>query len=493
MRTILVLSAIFAQYVRQILTALCTCLLAILLIPPASAGRIEAGSFTAHDTFSTTARAPVRISFQQSFDVTPVVIVLGSSQGGDAGTVRVTNVSTTGFDELIVESDNFDGRHVAMTTYYIAVEPGRHVLPDGSVIEAGFTITSATQFGSGFTGGTASWANVAFSAPMPSTPTVVHQPQTANSETQNVANAPSRPFLTTVARSLSSSGFQLALERSQANSGPFPSAETIGWIAFPAGATGTFPDIGGASVTWSAVNTSANIRGWNDGCFSNSFGQTSGTRIAVAKKISRNNPDGGWFRFCNLNSTNIELRVDEDRDQDNERALTQAQAEQAGIIAFSRPFHANLQAELDIMKVNFATTGPHGDFKIPGATVEYLITVINNGNAPPNYDSVIITEQIPADLALVLTDFAGPGSGPLHFTDGSPATGLTCTFISLASNSDCYSFSTDGTNFNYTPVDNGDGTDPAVTHVRIVPSGYMAGDSGSGSPGFQLRLRAKVR
>lgn len=476
-----------------LLAALCAVCVQALAPSAAHAGRLEAGTFTAHDTFSDTARSPVRITFQQNFDVTPIVIVIGSSQGGDAGTVRVTNVSTTGFDELIVEADNYDGRHVAMTTYYIAVEPGRHVLPDGSVIEAGFTTTSAAQFGSGFTGGTASWANVSFSSALPGTPTVVHQPQTANSETEDVANAPSRPFLTTVARSLSASGFQLALERSQANSGPFPVAETIGWVAFPAGATGTFPDTAGSAVTWSAVNTSANIRGWSDGCFSNGFGQTSGTRIAVAKKISRNNPDGGWFRFCNLSSTNIELRVDEDRDQDTERNLSVAEAEQAGIIAFSRAFHANLSASLSVTKTRSSIVDQQGrGFALPGALVDYLITVTNAGNAPPNYDSVLITEALPTNMALVVADFAGPGSGPVPFTDGSPASGLTCTFVSLASASDCLSFSTDGTSYGYSPADSGDGTDPLVTHIRIQPSGFMAADTGAGPSQFSVRLRGQI-
>ncbi|NMW31757.1 DUF11 domain-containing protein [Altererythrobacter sp. RZ02] len=473
------------------MAALCVFCVQAIAPSAAHAGRLEAGTFTAHDTFAS--HDPVRVNFQQAFDVPPVVIAITSQAGSNSASIRITNVTTTGFDELGLEPDNWDGRHIAMVVYYIAVEPGRHVLPDGSVIEAGRTTTTATQFGSGFTGGTASWATVNFSSALPGTPTVIHHLQTANSETRDVANVASRPHITSVAQSLSPSSFQLAIDRSQANSGPFPSAETIGWVAFPAGGTGTFPDTSGTSVTWSAVNTAANVRGWDNGCFTNGFGQTSATRIAVAKKISRNNPDGGWFRWCSLSSTTIGVRVDEDRDQDNERGLSTAEAEQAGIIAFSRAFHANLSASLSVTKTRSSIVDPQSrGFALPGALVDYLITVTNAGNAPPNYDSVIITEALPANMALVVADYAGPGSGPVPFTDGSPASGLTCTFVSLASASDCLSFSTDGTSFSYSPVDSGDGTDPLVTHIRIQPSGFMAADTGAGPSQFRLRLRGQI-
>ncbi len=457
---------------------------------PAQAGRFEAGSFTAHDTFANP--NPVRVNFQQTFDTVPVVVALANERGGNSASIRITNVSTTGFDELILEPDNWDGRHITQNVHYIAVEPGRHVLPDGRIVEAGRLNTSATQFGTGVAG-TASWASVSFSSALPISPSVITQIQTANSETQPVATAPSRPHITAIARGLGTTGFQVALDRSQANSGPIPSAETIGWIAFPSGLSGTFPDTGGSSVTWSTVNTPANIRGWTDGCFVNSFGQSSAARIVVAKKITRNNQDGGWFRRCSLTSTTIGLRVDEDRDQDNERSVAAIDSESASIIAFSRSFHALLEPVIAVTKVSVSFTDTLGsDFALPEATVEYLITVQNGGNAPPNYDSVIITELLPAQLSFVVTDFGGPGSGPLLFVDGSPASGLNCIFSGFASMTDCYSFSTDGSNFTYQPVDSGDGTDPAVTHVRAIPTGFMAPNTGGGATSFTLRFNGKI-
>ncbi|MEO9467654.1 H-type lectin domain-containing protein [Parasphingorhabdus sp.] len=458
---------------------------------PSHAGRFEAGSFTAHDTFANP--NPVRVNFQQSFDTVPIVVVLSDVSGNNSASIRITNITTTGFDELILEPDNWDGRHIAQNVHYIAVEPGRHVLPDGQIVEANRANTSATQFGSGVAG-TATWSSISFSAPLPNTPSVITQIQTANSETQPVATAPSRPHITAISRNPTLAGFQVALDRSQANSGPVPSIETIGWIAFPGNLSGNFPDLSSNIINWSTTNTANIIRGWDNGCFTSGFGQTSGNRIVVAKKSSRNNGDGGWLRRCSLNNSLIGLRVDEDRDQDNERSVANADAESASIIAFSRAFHALLEPAMSITKTHVSFTDPQGGgFALPGATIEYLISVQNAGNAPPNYDSVIITEALPPNLALIVTDFAGPGSGPLQYQDGTPSAGLAFSFGGLGDSGDSVEFSSDGVNFGYAPSDSGDGTDPAVTHIRVSPGGFMAADSGLGPTSFDIRLKGKIK
>lgn len=454
---------------------------------PAHAGRFEAGSFEAHNTNSNS--NVVRVNFQQVFDTVPVVVALSDANGSDSAAIRITNITTTGFDELIIEPDNFDGPHASQNVHYVAVESGRHVLPDGRIVEAGITSVSAVQHGGGVAG-TESWASVFFSPSLPGTPSVVVQIQTANSETRTVASQSSRPFITATLDNISTSGFQVALERSEASGGPVPSAETVGWIAFPAGASGTFPDIASNTIAWSALNSGTNIRGWDDGCFTNGFGQTSASTIVVAKKNSHIGGDGGWLRRCSLSSTLIGLTVDEDTSRDTERAHT---GESASILAFSQSFHALLEPALSVTKTSVSFFDNLGsDFTLPGATVEYLITIENSGNAPPNYDSVILTEALPAELALIVTDFAAPGSGPIQFQDGPLGSGLTFSFGGLSDPTDSVSFSTDGSNFSYSPSDSGNGTDPAVTHIRILPTGYMAPDTGSGATSLSIRLKGKI-
>lgn len=454
---------------------------------PAAAGRLEAGSFIAHDTSLNP--NPVRINFQEPFDNVPVVIALIGNDAIESAKIRITNVTTTGFDELMLESDNFNGGHGAELIHYFAIEPGRHTLPDGSVVEAGTSLISAVQHGAGVAGAQV-WATVSFSAPLPVTPAVVTHLQSANSETRNVASETSQPFITSAHQRETVTGFHVALERSEARNGPIPSAETVGWVAFPGGGSASLFDTAGNPVTWSAVRSP---RITNHNCTNNALGQTSASAIAVAKKSSRFGADGGWIRRCSLSSTSIGLRMEEDTARDTERNHT---TEQTSIIAFSRPFHASLNTtklSVTLTTVSF-NDGAGGDFAVPNAMVEYLFNVQNVGNTPPDGGSIVVTESLPSDLALDISDFSTPGSGPILFQDGNPSSALSCTFIALSSPTDCFAFSTDGLNYNYTPVDSGDGTDPGVTHIRITPAGTMSANSdGTNPPSFQLKLRARIQ
>ncbi len=107
---------------------------------------------------------------------------------------------------------------------------------------------------------------------------------------------------------------------------------------------------------------------------------------------------------------------------------------------------------------------------IPGAIVLYTITVSNQGGIPADLNTTILTDKIPANSSLLVSDIAGGGSGPVSFSDGSPASGLTYTFTSLGSTTDDLEFSDDGgATFNYTPVPDIDGADSNVTDIRISP------------------------
>ena len=91
--------------------------------------------------------------------------------------------------------------------------------------------------------------------------------------------------------------------------------------------------------------------------------------------------------------------------------------------------------------------------------------------------------------SLYVGDLGAPGSGPVAFTQGSPSSGLTYAFTSLASTTDNLAFSNNGgASFAYTPTPDANGYDSAVTHIRVTPQGIFAGASGSGSPNFTAQL-----
>ena len=136
------------------------------------------------------------------------------------------------------------------------------------------------------------------------------------------------------------------------------------------------------------------------------------------------------------------------------------------------------------------TTNPKA---IPGAVMQYTVVVTNQGKGASDANTVKVTDAIPANLQLVVTDIGGAGSGPVLFTQGSPTSGLSYTFTSLASLADSLDFSNNsGTTWTYVPTANGNGVDPAVTNIRISPTGAFAANAGT-APSFTLQFRMRVK
>jgi uncharacterized repeat protein (TIGR01451 family) len=151
---------------------------------------------------------------------------------------------------------------------------------------------------------------------------------------------------------------------------------------------------------------------------------------------------------------------------------------------------------IEVAKTSEVVLDPHNGSvdpkRIPGATVMYTIEVINRGAGPADADTLLITDAVPANTALVVTDIGSAGSGPVAFLEGNPASGLTYLYGGLGSAGDSLEFSNDGgASFGYTPSAGADGTDPDVTHVRVRPVGAMAADPLS-HPRFRLRFRVMV-
>ena len=122
---------------------------------------------------------------------------------------------------------------------------------------------------------------------------------------------------------------------------------------------------------------------------------------------------------------------------------------------------------------------------VPGAIAEYTITVASPASYTVTNNSLFIGDTTPTNAALVVNDINGFGSRPALFTAGS--TGLSYSFVSLASATDDIEFSdNNGVSWTYTPVAGGNGTDTAVTNIRVRPKGIMAASS---TLQFVLRYR----
>ena len=134
------------------------------------------------------------------------------------------------------------------------------------------------------------------------------------------------------------------------------------------------------------------------------------------------------------------------------------------------------------------TTNPKN---IPGAEVLYTLRVTNTGPGVVDNNTLFITDPIPTNTILFVGDLGAAGSGPVTFVQGTPTSGLTYTYSSLASLTDDLEFSNDnGATWTYVPTAP---YDAAVNRIRLNPKGVLAGEAGGLNPYFDLRFRVQVK
>ncbi|MGL6159619.1 prealbumin-like fold domain-containing protein [Microbulbifer sp.] len=130
---------------------------------------------------------------------------------------------------------------------------------------------------------------------------------------------------------------------------------------------------------------------------------------------------------------------------------------------------------------------------IPQSISSYALRLSNAGDGSVDADSLVLRDALPADVDLYVGDLAGAGSGPVVFTEGDPASGLSWEYTSLDSGTDGLDFSLDGINWDYVPVPDADGFDAAVRHIRLRPGGGMNPASGGLSAWAEFGFRVRVR
>ena len=129
------------------------------------------------------------------------------------------------------------------------------------------------------------------------------------------------------------------------------------------------------------------------------------------------------------------------------------------------------------------TTSPYA---IPGAYVQYTIGVTNQGLGSVDANTLVITDPLPADVALYVDT---SGGDPITFLDGSPGSGLSFSYATDVTFSNQVG---GGPPYNYTPDPDVDGFDPDITGYRIAPSGAMNGAVGGNNPSFNVTLRVRI-
>lgn len=161
-----------------------------------------------------------------------------------------------------------------------------------------------------------------------------------------------------------------------------------------------------------------------------------------------------------------------------------------GIVPLGTPSLTVVKAVMALEDPINGTVDPKA---IPGATMRYMISLTNSGGGPVDADTLVVTDPLPANMALRVLDFDGSTAGPVQFIDGSPASGLSYSFIALDDITDDVEFSDDGgASFDYEPQADANGVDTAVNAIRINPKGAFA-SSGGGDPNLQLAFKMIVQ
>jgi len=422
-----------------------------------------------------------------------------------AASIRIHNVTASGFEIVQVEPELGGSGHIAMTIDYIAIVPGTYTLDDGNVLEAGSFNTQqfvGSNIGTGSTGYDSLSFNNTFT-----TPTMVVDVQSMNTTDSNtfIPYDPIQPWLETAVRNLSGSGAQFALDRSKTSDSIVLVNESIGYLVAESGLDTRLTDTSGDYVRIQTLTTNnAGINGVDDGdgCFEYNFASSfTEVPILVANKITRNGGHGGWLRRCSLTASQVGVTIDEDSNDGNRR---HGVGENASFFAFSGVFEwatSELSMASDI-DVEWDTINEYVNPKaLPGAWVRYTLDINNEGAAAPDSDSIAISQVVPDNTELYVGNLmdvgdqtdtgADTGGGAIQFFD------TLNSGLSLAA--DNISFTISGISYLYSQLSiPSDGFHSSIESFTITPSGQFTDNDDTdstqdGVPSFQLQYRVRLK
>jgi hypothetical protein len=131
--------------------------------------------------------------------------------------------------------------------------------------------------------------------------------------------------------------------------------------------------------------------------------------------------------------------------------------------------------------------GAVNPLQVPGSFQRYRVTVTNTGVGSVDASTLVIADVVPANAELFVASGAG---NPVQFFDGAIPSGLTFNYGTQVT----YSNQPGGAPpYSYVPTADGNGVDPAVTALRIAPSGAMNPAAGANQPSFSVEFRVRVR
>ncbi|VEP17967.1 hypothetical protein H1P_6640001 [Hyella patelloides LEGE 07179] len=202
------------------------------------------------------------------------------------------------FDVRIQEPNYLDGTHIPEQVSYFVLEAGTWQLDNGALLEVG-TIES-----NGLVNGGSSFDTVDFDLEFASTPVIFSQVQTDNDA----------DFVRTRQRNSSTTGFAVGMEEEEANKNSGHGSETLGWLAMETG-SGQWDDF-----TYFADRTGDIVNhNWTSVEFDSLFAQQP---QIMANISTYDGPDSAGLRYRNLDSTGVDIKVEEETSLDSEQQFS---------------------------------------------------------------------------------------------------------------------------------------------------------------------------
>jgi len=236
----------------------------------------------------------------------PVVVAqpLSWSERNEAAVARITQVNATGFTVRIQEGPSSDGNHSEEELTYLVIEAGSWRLSDGTRIVAGKVVTDATVGGTNNLDN--SWEVVEFpsSTLFTKAPIVLTQVQTSNDF----------HWVKTRQKSITTSQFMVTLEEEEANEIAH-GGEVVGWLAVEP-VVGFWSGSRFEAAVESGVEAKWRDRWWHTMTFHQQFDVPP---MFLAMLTTFDDPDPAHLRYRSLSKTGVDIRIEEDREQDWER------------------------------------------------------------------------------------------------------------------------------------------------------------------------------
>ncbi len=227
-----------------------------------------------------------QLDFAEAFAQTPIVVMGPPSYNGShQSTMRVRNVTTTGFEYQIDEWDYRDGAHTTETISFLAIEPGVHDL-DGITMIGGSALVNHN------------WQTANFSQSFTGTPIVLSQIVSANEASAAIVRQ----------RSINGNSFQLKIDEEEA-SDRIHSLETVHYVALSIG-SGL---LNGQSIRTGTTGKTVDER-WDTVPFGSSF--IDPDFLATMQTTAGGDPAA--LRYRNLTSSNVQVKVEEEQSANSE-------------------------------------------------------------------------------------------------------------------------------------------------------------------------------